>query len=166
MFCRCWTLGLRRAVVTTEAKGDNLFRNSCDVTVSPPTEFRNRVHSVGSRAEPVCCSTTSVQTANGQRQCYNAATHEQHHHISFAEVSEILMSSYHSRLGLPTGLVPSCIRTKILHAPLICPIRVTCLANLTLGYRVFWMWLRGESNRGRTSSSPVTMPSEIHNLFT
>jgi hypothetical protein len=77
----------------------------------------------------------------------------------------VTILSSHSRLGLPTCLVSSCIGTKILYASLICPMRVTCPANLILGYRVVWMWWRGESNSGRTTSSPVTMPSSRELTF-
>ena len=44
----------------------------------------------------------------------------------------ILILSYHPRLGLPSGLLPSGLPTKILCTPLLSPIRVTCPAPLIL----------------------------------
>ena len=44
----------------------------------------------------------------------------------------ILISSHHLRLGLPNGLLPSGLPTKILHAPLFFPICATCSTHLIL----------------------------------
>ena len=44
----------------------------------------------------------------------------------------ILILSFHLRLGLPSGLIPSTFPTKNLYTTLFYPIRATCLAHLIL----------------------------------
>jgi hypothetical protein len=44
----------------------------------------------------------------------------------------ILISSHHLCLGLPNGLLPSGLPTKILHAPLLFPICATCPTHFIL----------------------------------
>ena len=43
-----------------------------------------------------------------------------------------LISSYHLRLGLSSGILPTGFATKTLHTPVLSPIQATCLAHLTL----------------------------------
>jgi len=47
-------------------------------------------------------------------------------------LKRILILSSNLRLGLPSGLVPSCLPTTILYAFLTSPVRAICLAHLIL----------------------------------
>ena len=47
-------------------------------------------------------------------------------------IRSVLILSSHLRVGLPSGLFPSGLRTKTLLAPLMFPIRAICPANLIL----------------------------------
>jgi hypothetical protein len=49
------------------------------------------------------------------------------HSLPPSSLRYILILSSHLLLDLPSGLFPSCLPTKILHAFLICHMRATCL---------------------------------------
>ena len=72
-----------------------------------------------------------------------------------------LILSSHLRLGLPSGLLPPGIPTKVMYAPLLSPIRATYLAHLILLDLITRMWF-GEEYRSWSSSlcsllrTPVT----------
>ena len=73
----------------------------------------------------------------------------------------ILILSSHLRLGLPNGFFPSCLRTKTLSAPFLCPIHATCPADLIL-FVFITRIISGEQYRSLSSSlcnflhSPIT----------
>jgi uncharacterized protein YggT (Ycf19 family) len=57
----------------------------------------------------------------------------------------ILILSSHLRLGLPNGLLPSGRPTKILHTPLLSPIRATWPTHLIIldfTARIIWWWVQ------------------------
>ena len=62
----------------------------------------------------------------------------------------IILSS-HLRLGLPSGLFPSCFPTKTLYEPILSPIRATCPAHLILLHLITRKIL-GEQYRSLSSS--------------
>ena len=72
----------------------------------------------------------------------------------------ILILYFHQRLGLPSGLFPSCFPIKTLNKPLLSPIRATCPTHLLLDF--ITRTILGEHYRSLSSSlcsflhSPVT----------
>ena len=80
---------------------------------------------------------------HGTRRFITALTSVRHLSISWASPIQsiyphptsrrsILILSTHLRLGLPSGLFPSCFPTKTLYTPLSSPICATCPAHLIL----------------------------------
>jgi len=108
---------------------------------------------------------------HGTRRFITALTNVRHLSLSWASPIQsiyphptscrsILILSTHLRLGLPSGLFPSCSPTKTLYTPLFSPIRATCPAHLILHF--ITRTISGEQYRSFSSSlcslvhSPVT----------
>jgi hypothetical protein len=72
----------------------------------------------------------------------------------------IIILSFHLRLGLPSGLLPSGFHTKTLHTPLLFPIRATCPDKLILDFTT--RTILGEEYRSLSSS----LCSLLHSPFT
>ena len=80
---------------------------------------------------------------HGTRRSITALTSVRHVSLSWASPIQsiyphptswrsVLILSTHLRLGLPSGLFPSCFPTNTLYTPLSSPIRATCPAHLIL----------------------------------
>jgi hypothetical protein len=79
----------------------------------------------------------------GTRRFITAFTSARHPSLSWANSIQsiplhptswrsVLILSSHLRLGLPSGLFPSCFPTKTLYTPLFFPVRATCAVHLVL----------------------------------
>ena len=60
------------------------------------------------------------------------STYNQFMSPTLSAEKNILIFSFHLRLGLPSGLYPSDFHRKILYASLFSPVRVTCPCQLNL----------------------------------
>jgi len=56
--------------------------------------------------------------------------------VHLTSCRSILTLSFHLHLGLPSGLLPSGLLTKILYAPLLSPVYMTCPTHLILLYLI------------------------------
>src|SRR5215472_10186144 len=108
---------------------------------------------------------------HGTRRFITALTSVRHLSLSWASPIQstcphptswrsILILSTHLRLGLPSGLFPSCFPTKTLYTALSSPIRATCPAHLILLHFITRTIL-GEQYRSFSSS----LCNNFSNLF-